>query len=171
MVAIVFKGIGILRGDRFRLQFFFDGEKGAKMTMKTSASFTKNAPVTAKNLALFGNSSQNNVTETTINEMKNNNNEHRNDSHDSILPKINDSARGMNNTFTSTMNQSSRSSMGKSKSVPKLMKGLSIFGHHWNSSHGNKLLLSDKDLEKQNLKLMRESNSKKTYRSVWTRRI
>ena len=165
MVAIVFKGIGILRGDRFRLQFFFDGEKGAKMTMKTSASFTKNAPVTAKNLALFGNSSQsnqqqNNVMETTINEMKTNNNEHRNDSHDSILPKINGSARGMNNTFTSTMNQSSRSSMGKSKSVPKLMKGLSI-SDTIGTAPRNKLLLSDQDLEKQNLKLMREKQKQK----------
>ena len=70
-----------------------------------------------------------------------------NDSHDSILPKINDGASGMNNTFTSTMNQSSRSSMGKSKSVPKLMKGLSI-SDTIGTTPRNKLLLSDKDLEK-----------------------
>lgn len=171
MIAIVFKGIGTLRGDRFRLQFFFDGEKGAKIAMKTSASFTKNAPTTAKNLALFGsnNNSQqrqqqgrNNNVEVTISEMKNNAN---NDSSRNVLPKISGNASGMNNTLNSTMINSSRSNkkFNKSKSAPRLMKGLSI-SDTIGTAPRNKLLLSEKDLETQNLNLMRERQQRKDLR-------
>ena len=170
MIAIVFKGIGILRGDRFRLQFFFDGEKGARMSMKTSASFTKNAPTTAKNLALFGSNSQqqqqqsSNNVETTISDMKNNSN-NSNNNNNSVLPKINGNASGMNNTLNSTMNNSSRSrkSFNKSKSAPRLMKGLSI-SDTIGTAPRNKLLLSEKDLETANLALMHKKQQRKDLR-------
>ena len=151
-VGITFKGIGVLRGDKFRLQFFFEGEKGSRL--RSSASFTKRAPDSAKGMMLAGsNRLVGNQQEQQVQRNAPPSSRRGGDNSGRSLPKI-PSARSIKGGMNNDLGQSFKNStMGKSRSVPTLQKGLSI-SETIGTAPRNKNLLNDKDLEQMNLDLM-----------------
>ena len=135
-VAVAFNGIGVLRGNRFRLQFFFEGEKGAKVP-KTTASFTRDALDSSKGMAIIMPNASKGPSSHTGGSAKH--------SHSArLLPEI-PSARSVSSRSSSVKN--------RTQSVPQLHKSISdVIG----TAPRNKNLLDDRQLEQENLRLMAE---------------